>query len=159
MITSECVDQVCSEVDGYSDDRMMQEFESFFQEQPSICDFITELTVESSPMIQGLSMFLSYMVFKAVKKGSPDAVSPVAPESVEAAFKESEKWIDRIADQGQPSEIPVEAEPHLLEYVISELNQPLEDGTLLEDEQKGEVFFTLKTVISSLTRSPIGKET
>jgi hypothetical protein len=45
----------------------------------------------------------------------------------------------------------------LVQYVISELNQPLEDGKVLEDEEKGEVFFVLKTVISSLTRSSLGQ--
>ena len=45
-----------------------------------------------------------------------------------------------------------ETEPHLLRYVISELNEPLEDGKELDDEEKGEVFLVLKTVISSLTR-------
>jgi hypothetical protein len=49
-------------------------------------------------------------------------------------------------------------EPHLIEYVVSELNEPLEDGTVLEDEQKGEVFFVLKTVISSFARRPFGPE-
>ena len=31
-------------------------------------------------------------------------------------------------------------------------------GTLLADEQKGEVFFVLRTVISSFARKPNGKE-
>ena len=37
-----------------------------------------------------------------------------------------------------------------LNRVISELNEPTEDGVELNDEEKGEVFFVLKTVISSL---------
>ena len=159
MITSDFVDQACSEVNEYTDDRMTQEFDGFFKEQPSICDFITELTSESSMKIQELSLFLSYMVFKAVKRGKPQGVPPVAPESIEAAYRESESWIDRINQGADVSEMPVDTEPYLIQYVISELNQPLEDGTLLEDEQKGEVFFVLKTVISTLTRSPLGKET
>jgi hypothetical protein len=45
-----------------------------------------------------------------------------------------------------------DTEPHLLQYVISELNEPMEDGAELNDEEKGEVFFVLKTVISSFCR-------
>lgn len=156
MITSDLVDQACSEVNDYTDDRMMTEFDSFFKEQPSICDFITELTGESSMQIQELSLFLSYMVFKAVKMGQSEALPPVSAESIEAAYRESETWIDRINQGGDRVEIPADPEPHLIQYIISELNQPLENGTLLEDEEKGEVFFVLKTVISSLTRSPLG---
>jgi hypothetical protein len=131
MITSDVVDQACSEVNGYTDDRMMKEFDSFFKEQPSICDFITELTSESSMPIQELSLFLSYMVFKTMKLRNPETLPPIPAESIEAAYRQSETWIDRI-------------------------NQ--DDGKLLEDEEKGEVFFVLKTVISSLTGSPLGQE-
>jgi hypothetical protein len=159
MITSESVDQACTEVNDYNDDRMMSEFDGFFKEQPSICDFVMELTSESSLKIQELTMFLSYMIFKAAKKNGPEGVSTVAPETIEAAYRESESWIDRINEGAEAKDLPVDTEPYLIQYVISELNQPLEDGSLLEDEQKGEVFFVLKTVISTLTRSPLGKET
>jgi hypothetical protein len=159
MITSELVDDACAEVNGYSDDKMMKEFDAFFKEQPSICDFITELTSESAMKLQELALFMSYMVYKAVKKSLPEGVAPVSAESIEAAYRESEGWIERINQGAEVSDMPVDTEPYLIQYVISELNQPLEDGTLLEDEQKGEVFFVLKTVISSLTRSPLGKET
>lgn|SRR5678815_5288986 len=158
MITSDLVDQACSEVNGYTDDRMMKEFNDFFREQPSICDFITELTSESSMPIQELSLFLSYMVFKTVKMGRPEATAPVTTETIESAYRESETWIDRINQDGDRAQIPADSEPYLIQYVISELNQPLENGKLLEDEEKGEVFFVLKTVISSLTRSPLGQE-
>jgi hypothetical protein len=157
MITSDLVDQACSEVNGYADDRMMKEFDAFFKEQPSICDFITELTSESSMPIQELSLFLSYMVFKTIKMGQTDTLDPVKPEDIEAAYRESETWIDRLSQEGDRSQIPADPEPYLIQYVISELNQPLEDGKLLDDEEKGEVFFVLKTVISSLTRSPLGQ--
>ena len=159
MITSEFVDEACSEVNGYTDDRMMKEFDGFFKEQPSICDFITELTSESAMKIQELALFMSYMVHKAVKMGMPQGVPTVSAESIEAAYKESESWIERINEGAEVSDMPVDTEPYLIQYVISELNEPLEDGSLLEDEQKGEVFFVLKTIISSLTRSPLGKET
>jgi hypothetical protein len=157
MITNELVDQACAEVNEYTDDRMMKEFDAFFKEQPSICDFITELTSESSLRIQELSLFLSYMIFKTIKISQPAAVTVVSPESIESAYRESESWIDRINEEGDNAQIPADPEPYLTQYVISELNQPLEDGKLLQDEEKGEVFFVLKTVISSLTRSPLGQ--
>jgi hypothetical protein len=157
MISSELVDRACVEVDGYNEDRMMSEFNTFFQEQPSICDFVTELTSESSLKIQELSLFLSYMVFKTVKMGQTDSLGTITSQSIEAAYRESENWIERINQDGDEAQIPPEPEPHLVQYVISELNQPLEDGKVLEDEEKGEVFFVLKTVISSLTRSSLGQ--
>ena len=158
MIDSACLDQVCSEVDSYSDDRMLTEFNSFFQEQPSLCAFITQLTSESDAAIQELSLFLSYMVFKAVKRNQPDNVLEVPSARIEAAYKECEDWIEKLSEEGDAAGLPADTEPYLVQYVISELNHPLDNGTLLDDEEKGEVFFVLKTVISSLTRSSLGKE-
>jgi 3-oxoacyl-(acyl-carrier-protein) synthase len=166
MITSEIVEKACSEVGEFTDDQMMHEFDRFFQKQPGICEFVTELTSDSATEIQELSLFLSYMVFKAVEAAEPegiDKLKEVSPERIESAYRESESWIDRLEEASQGAAtgdkiVPEDVEPFLVQYIISELNQPLEDGTLLVDEQKGEVFFVLKTVISSFAREPHGKE-
>ena len=83
------------------------------------------------------------------------------PEAIETAYRESENWIEQMSRAAQPEleelskTLQDDFEPHLIQYVISELNQPLDDGVELEDEQKGEVFFVLKTVISSLGRRTV----
>jgi hypothetical protein len=154
------VEKACSEVNAFTDDQMMQEFDRFFQKQPGICEFVTELTSDSTTEIQELSLFLSYMVFKAAEAAEPegmDKLLEVSADRIESAFRESESWIDRLEQvtQGEAQSnkvVPEDIEPILVQYIISELNQPLEDGTLLVDEQKGEVFFVLKTVISSFAR-------
>lgn len=157
MITGDSVKKACLEVGEYSDEEMGSEFERFFRAQPAVCDFIVELTHESGYKIQELSLFLSYMVFKAMEIDRPDAAGAVTPGAIEAAYRESESWIERVSQaEGAGLESAIAAslqndtEPYLLQYVISELNEPLEDGAQLNDEEKGEVFFILKTVISSL---------
>jgi len=158
MITNEFLEQACSEVSDYSDDRMMSEFDQFFREQPAVCDFVVEATNESDPKIQELSLFLAYMIFKALKYGGAEAADVVTPQMLESAYRDSEAWIEQLsqADESHIEEISTklqeEAEPHLIRYIISELNQPLEGGVELEEDEKGEVFFVLKTVISSLAR-------
>src|SRR5262249_9635946 len=143
MITNDSVEKACSEVSSYSDDRMTSEFDRFFRQQPAVCDFVVELTTESSPEIQELSLFLSYMVFKAVEIETSTGLAAVGAERIEAAYRESESWIDRIGRMPESDmsadvlrDLQKEPEPHLLRYVISELNQPLESGAALEDEQK-----------------------
>ena len=157
MITGDSVEKACSEVGEYSDEKMIGEFDRFFRAQPAVCDFIVELTHESGHKIQELSLFLSYMVFKAMEMGQTDAVSAVTPDAIETAYRESESWIERVSQaegvelqSAIAASLEKDTEPYLLQYVISELNEPLEDGSELNDEEKGEVFFVLKTVISSL---------
>ena len=157
MITGDSVEKACSEVGEYSDEKMIGEFDRFFRAQPAVCDFIVELTHESGHKIQELSLFLSYMVFKAMEMSQTDAVSAVTPDAIETAYRESESWIERVSQaegvelqSAIAASLEKDTEPYLLQYVISELNEPLEDGSELNDEEKGEVFFVLKTVISSL---------
>jgi len=164
MVTADSVEKACSEVGEYSDQKMVGEFDRFFRQQPAICEFVVEVTQESGQKIQELSLFLSYMVFKAVEVQEPHDVSKVTPEAIEVAYRESESWIDRISQAEntalQPAivaSLQADTEPFLLQYVVSELNEPLEDGTELDDEQKGEIFFVLKTVISSLKNGEKGR--
>jgi hypothetical protein len=164
MITSDSVEKACLEVEAYTEDRMDAEFDQFFRQQPDICKFVTQMTLQSSRQLHELALFLSFMIFKAAHLEAPGAWITVDADRIDTAYRENEAWLDRISQINESSTAEVanavisEAEPHLIHYVISELNQPLETGDILEDDQKGEVFFVLKTVISSLARRPSGPE-
>src|SRR5947209_7585975 len=136
MINGQSVEKACSEVGEYSDEKMVDEFDRFFRAQPAICDFVVELTHESGQKVQELSLFLSYMVFKAIETDTSGSVNKVTPEVIEAGYRETESWMERISEaegtELQPAitaNLQRDAEPHLLQYVISELNEPMEDGT------------------------------
>jgi hypothetical protein len=161
MISGETVDKACSEVGQFTDEQMSGEFDRFFRAQPALCEFIVELTHESGQAIQELSLFLSYMVFKTVEASGTGTKKTIEPEAIEAAYRDTESWMARISE-AETSELQEsiarslqkESEPFLLQYIISELNEPTENGAELSDEEKGEVFFVLKTVISSFCSNP-----
>ena len=161
MISVASVEKACSEVGDYSDEKMVEEFDRFFLAQPAICDFVVELTHESGPKVQELSLFLSYMIFKTIETETAKSVSKVTPEGLEEGYRQTESWMERLSNAegvelqaSVASSLEHDTEPNLLQYLISELNEPMEDGSDLNDEEKGEVFFVVKTVIESLkTRS------
>jgi hypothetical protein len=160
MITNESIETVCEAVSEFSDEKMASEFDRFFKAQPAVCDFIVDLTSESTPAIQELSLFLSYMIFRAIEAGTTGRLALIQPEEIEAAFRESESWVEAIngadpekGDPGVVAGVTSNDEPFLLQYILFEINQPLEDGSELPDEEKGEVFFLLKTVMASLLKS------
>jgi hypothetical protein len=161
MINSASVEKACSEVGQLTDEQMAGEFDRFFKAQPAVCEFIVELTHESGQKIQELSLFLSYMVFKTVEGSKTTVMGTVQAEDIEAAYRQTESWVTHVSQaQGNDLQKTIaqslqqDTEPYLLQYVISELNEPMEDGAELNDEEKGEVFFVLKTVISSMTNEP-----
>jgi hypothetical protein len=164
MIKVDSVEKACADVGEYSDEKMVDEFDRFFRAQPAICDFVVELTHESDMKVQELSLFLSYMIFKTIETDTADTVMTVTPEVIEAGYRETESWMERLsAVEGTELQASIVSnlqkgdEPHLLQYVISELNEPMEDGTGLNDEEKGEVFFVVKTVIESFKNQSKGR--
>ncbi len=164
MIGVDSVEKACAEVGDYSDEKMVDEFERFFRAQPAICDFVVELTHDSGLKVQELSLFLAYMVFKTIETNTANPVSTVTPEVIETGYRNTESWMERLsAAEGTElqatitADLQTEAEPHLLQYVMSELNEPMEDGLPLNDEEKGEVFFVVKTVIESFKNQSQGR--
>jgi hypothetical protein len=157
MITSASVEKACSQVGDYTDENMVSEFDRFFRAQPAVCEFIVELTHESGHKIQELALFLSYMIFKALEIERAAEIDVIKPENIEAAYRDTESWMTQVSeaegDELQPTiaaSLQRDTEPHLLQYIVSELNEPMDDGAELTDEEKGEVFFLLKTIIASL---------
>src|ERR1051326_6281974 len=145
MISVESVEKACSEVGDYSDEKMVEEFDRFFRAQPAICDFVVELTHESGMKVQELSLFLSYMIFKTIEADALESVAKVTPEVIEAGYRDTESWMERLSTVEGPelqssvaSNLQKAEEPFLLQYVISELNEPMEDGTQPNDEEKGD---------------------
>jgi hypothetical protein len=161
MVDEELVEKACSEVSEYTDQQMVDEFDRFFRAQPAVCEFIVELTQESGQRIQELSLFLSYMIFKTMELANAGSTTVIQPEDIEGAYRDTETWMERIshADENVETQSVIVAslqrdtEPFLLQYVIGELNEPMEDGADLNEEEKGEVFFVLKTVISSFKKN------
>ena len=157
MVNDTCLESACSEVGQFSDEKLANEFDRFFRSQPPLCEFIVEVTQESGQQIQELALFLSYIVFKAVEASIDTSPQTVQPVQIEAAYRQTELWMTRLSEsegaelqKSIAQSLQQDTEPYLLQYVISELNDPMEDGASLDDEAKGEVFFVLKTVIASL---------
>jgi len=164
MVSSESVAKACSEVGEYSDQQMVGEFDRFFRAQPAVCDFVVESTHESGQKVQELSLVLSYMILKAAETDTSRSVTQLSPATIEAGYRETELWMERLsqADAAElhasiASSLQKDSEPHLLQYVISELNEPMDDGSELNEEEKGEVFFVVKTVIESLKTQSKGR--
>lgn len=161
MVSGKSVETACLEVGRFTDDNMVGEFDRFFRAQPAICEFIIELTSGSGHKIQELSLFLAYIVFKALEIEQPGSATPITHEALESAYRHTESWLARIGEAGNTelqsaisASLGEDTQPFLLQYIISELNEPVEDGDELNDEEKGEVFFILKTIIGSIDQGP-----
>ena len=159
MIRRETIEKVTEDVAACSDETLEQEFEGFFASHSDVCQFVIDLTAESCQEVQELVLFLTFMVHKAVVQEGGN-MQPAPPETITADYRESEEWMERMS-RIQESEIEslsftqVGEEPHLLGLVVSEIDDAVEDGMQLDEEEKGTIFLVMKTVITSLTRRSV----
>ena len=156
MISRETIEKVSSDVADYSDETLEQEFEELFGTHTEVCQFVMDLTSESRQQVQELVLFLTYMTYKTVVEEGGN-LAPITPETITAAYRESEVWMEHI---GRIKESEIESvsftdvgeEPHLLGFVVSEINEAVEDRIQPSEEEKGTMFLVMKTVITAMTR-------
>ena len=154
MVHRDTIDRVRRQVAECPDEALDREFEGFFRDQGEICDFVMDLTATSRQPVRELALYLSYVVYRVVAEDS-GPLRPVRPETIAAACLESRRWIERMSEPvvAEAAAVPeaAGAEPYLIGYVVTEVQDAIEDGLDLGDEETGTVLFVLKTVISSLT--------
>ncbi len=156
MIQKETIDKIRTNVAACSDEALEEEFDGFFQNQSEICDFVVDLTSTSSQRVRELTLYLSYVVYKALAEDGGGYGGAITSERIAAACRESEEWIQHLAEieEAEIHSAPLSTvgeEPYLIGFVVTEVHDAIEDGLDLKEEEKGTVFFVLKTVIRALT--------
>jgi hypothetical protein len=156
VISRQTIERVSSVVADYSDETLEREFEELFGNHSEVCQFVMDLTAESRQQVQELVLFLTYMTYKAVVEEGGH-FEPITPEAITEAYRESEVWMENMS-RIEESEIEsvsftdVGEEPHLLGFVVSEINEAIEDRMQPSEEEKGTMFLVMKTVITAMTR-------
>ena len=156
MIQKQTIDKICTHVAACSNEVLEREFNVFFQDQSEICEFVMDLTSASSQSVRELTLYLSYVTYKVLAEGGGSG-KKITSERITEACRESEEWIQNLAEL-EETEIPSTSlstmgdEPYLIGFVINEVHDAIEDGLDLREEEKGTVFFVLKTVIRTLTQ-------
>jgi hypothetical protein len=155
MVEKQTIERIRTHVANCSDETLEQEFDQFFARQSEVCNFVMDVTSSSSQRVRELSLYLSYVTYKALSEDT-GLTTPVGAEVIVNASRESQEWIQRVsemnADQfSSATASEVGNEPYLLGFVIGEVQDAVEDGLDLGEEEKGTIFFVLKTVIASMT--------
>ena len=157
MVQKQTIERIRAQVADCSDETLDREFDQFFARQSEVCNFVMDLTSSSSQKVRELSLYLSYVTYKILSEDTGLA-DPVGAEVIVNACRESQEWIQGVSemdarDFSSASASEAGNEPYLLGFVISEVQDALEDGLDLDEEEKGTIFFVLKTVIASMTVS------
>ena len=155
MVQKQTIERIRAHFADCSDESLEREFDQFFARQSEVCDFVMDLTSSSSQKVRELSLYLSFVTYKVLSEDT-GLTEPVGAEVIVNASRESQEWIQRVSEMdarafSSATASEVGNEPYLLGFVISEVEDALEDGLDLDEEEKGTIFFVLKTVIASMT--------
>ena len=155
MIQKQTIEKIRQDVASCSDEALEREFDQFFSKQSEVCDFVMDVTSSSSQKVRELSLYLSYVTYKTLS-GDLNLDEPIASEIIVRAGRESQEWIQKVGEMdaeqfSAASASEVGSEPYLLGFVVTEVQDAIEDGLDLNEEEKGTVFFVLKTVIAAMT--------
>jgi hypothetical protein len=88
------------------------------------------------------------------------------------AGEAARRWLDRIEDYAWTEDrspatresakgasiAPIGDEPHLVGFVAAEIENAAEGDIPLDDEEKGALMFTLKTIVVSMTAKSSGED-
>lgn len=158
MVQKETIEQIRLQMADCSDDALQREFEDFFRQQPEICEFVMDVTSSCTQKVRELSLYLSYVTYKTLALDS-GLDRPVQAPVIMEASKKSQEWIHRMStieavEFESASAFGIGNEPYLLGFVATEVQDAIDSGLDLDEEEQGAVFFVLKTVIASLAGGP-----
>jgi hypothetical protein len=142
------------EIDSLNDDKVRKLFERFLQEQPDLVFYlkgVDELgfnqTERKNLIFEGLTI---WYIMSLGKAGLPR----ITTEIIKCAHEANVNWIDRSEGKKQSildKEVNKMFQDHpqheVLLYIHEFLNYPRND---IREENKGPMFFTLKTVVDAL---------
>jgi hypothetical protein len=159
VIEKASIEKIRAAVAASSDESLEEAFDRFFSDQAELCSFLMDVTSASRQRVRELTLYLSYVVYRTVTDASGHAPGPVTPERITAASLASQEWIQKISeldDSGfqAATATRIGVEPYLLGYVVTEVQDAIDDGLELRDEEKGTVFFVMKTVIALMSAEP-----
>jgi hypothetical protein len=167
MVQRETIERICANVADLPEATLEGEFERFFEAQETICDFLMDSLNDASQRARELGLYLSYVAFKGMSLDS-GLSTPVDAGTILRAGDASRAWLDHMAAYAwapEPERTEAAApgsaagdEPYLLGFVAAEIEDAGDGPIPFDDDEKGALMFTLKTVIASMTETSREKE-
>lgn len=156
MVAKSTIERIQVSVADCSDESLESEFDRFFRDQPAICDFVMDVTSTTGQRVREMTLYLGYVGYKSLLETYGDTLPQATAETITAACEESRQWMERMETTGE-SDDPTSAlggeadEPVLLGFVVSEVEDAINDGLEMKENEMGAVFFAMKTVIAALS--------
>jgi hypothetical protein len=157
-IEASIVDAAWQEVVRIPESRIPIEMGKASREQPELLAFILGSTEGMGPGVSELAGFIYFVIWRALRAGSPAKTKPVTAAAIQRTLERNEEELISLdgTDPQQMDETTIHRltrQPALFRYVIEAIAEAEEDENgpvAMTPEEKGALILLLKTAIETL---------
>ena len=156
-IPEEAVEETWQEVAGFASRQQHEEMGKAANNQPDLLAFMMGFTEELGQEVKELAIYMFFVVYRIFEKSSGKRIRKISAEQIIECYEYNEglvkslegvheKFLHRIA------KTELSRQPYVMKYVTETLLEAPEEGdhVALTEEDIGEIFLLLKTVVDLL---------
>jgi len=151
------IEAALSIVDQASDDQLETGIDSFSKKQPALLDYVLAAPSEyENENLEGYLLYYFWVINESFQQARL-APNPVTEAQIEA-FQDPFNALldDYFGEDGSAAEQMLEEfsdQPHLIQFMASEVSTDDEDGTSLDDETATQLFIVCMAMITLLSQA------
>jgi hypothetical protein len=160
VIPAELVEETWREVGSSSRGKAFELMNRIGGTQWELLSFVLVFTQELGQDAHELAVYLFTVIYRMYEKAAGSRIRHIKPKEIQDAYEKNEKFIERFlnADErflARAAESMASSQPFVVQYLVEAVFGPPEDDEPLtmSEEDTGEIFLTLKTVIDVLDRA------
>ena len=161
-IPERIVEKTWQEFTGFSPDIAKKEMMKIGNSQPDLLAFVVESSKEMGREVSELAIYLCLVVYRMFQK-SHGKIKKISSEEIIECYQNNEGLMEKLEGTHQRfldriAYVLASKQPYVMKYVADAVTEEDEgkDAVQLTEEQKGFLYFLLKSVIDVLDQKGIG---
>jgi hypothetical protein len=158
VISAELVEETWREVGSNSRGKAIELMSRIGRTQRELLSFVLVFTQELGSDAHELSAYLFTVIYRMYEKAAETRIRTIKPKEIQDAYEKNEKFMERFINADErflkrAADSIASAQPFVVQYLVEaifEAPENPEDPLTLSEEETGEIFLTLKTVIDVL---------
>jgi hypothetical protein len=159
-ISQELVDETWQAFAGFSPARARKESIKVNKNQPNLLAFMMEFTQDLDQEVQGLAIYMFYVVCRMFQKSSKKSLKRISPEEIINCYEKTERFIESLEGTHERfferiAKVQLSEQPYVMKYVVEALMEAPEeeDPVILTEDDVGYLFLLFKTVVDLLDKA------
>lgn len=162
MVTEDAVEASWREVGAMSPERAQQHMMKLGRRQRDLLVFVTTMTEELSEAAQETAIYAFVVICRMFERSSRTSLPKARRQDIAAAFERIHEQLGRLVSADERflerhAAVSTGSEPFVMRYVSEVLLEPDDPDAKVPDDEIGEIFICLQTVVDVLHDLSVAK--